>query len=226
MLAAANLASGAIIKDDILVVDFGKIGEETAGNWNNAAKAANAQYTANGETLLADLIRYSDGAATGVGLVWDETTGSSSYAGIGGAIVASVGSSASFTGIGTIADSAQVDVNYFNGPSYLQLTGLDNSLTYNLEIMSWIDSARNAQNITVNGTTISIDPDDTNYVTAFNGISATAGGVIQIDLSSTGGSAALQHINALSLTAIPEPTTLGLMGLCGLGVLIVRRMQI
>lgn len=226
MLAAANFASGAIIEGDILVVDFGKTGSETGGNWNDSAKAANAQYTANGEVLLSDMIRYSDGAATGVGLEWDEVTGSSSFAGIGGATVASVGASASFSSIGTIPDNAQVDVNYFNNVSTLTLTGLDNSLTYNVEIMSKLDVARNTQAIVVGGVSKNIDPDLVPWVTAYNGLSTDGSGNLTISLTSTGGSAALQHINALSLVAIPEPTTLGLMGLCAFGALMIRRMHI
>lgn len=222
LLAVAQFAAGAMINGDILVVDLGKTGQETTGNWNNVALAANAQFL-DGQVLASDMVRYSDGAATGVSLAWDEVDGSSSFAGIGGATIASVGASASFTGIGTIPDNAQIDTSYFNGNSTLVLSGLDSSLTYNLEIMAKIDSGRDAQNITVNGTSISVDPDTAPYITTFTGISADVNDEIVISFFSTGGGSALQHVNALAVTAIPEPATLGLVAAFGGAVLFIRR---
>ncbi len=108
-----NPLSAAITLNDTLLIDFGKTTDTTTGNWNNVAPATTA-FT-DPQTLLADLNRFSDGAATGVGLVADKIAGSSpNTAGIGGATITSVGSSASFSVSGTIPDSAQVDLSFWN----------------------------------------------------------------------------------------------------------------
>ena len=90
-------------------------------------------------------------------------------------------------------------------------------------MLSKIDAARDAGNISVNGTTISVDPNDAPFVRAFNNIATDGSGRIVISFSSTGGGALTQHINALQLTAIPEPSTALLSGLGTLALLRRRR---
>lgn len=200
LTAAVQCASGAVAGGDILVVDFGKTGQETDGNWNNVAFAANAQFS-DEQVLVSNMVCYADGAAAGVSLVWDEENGSDSIAGIGGAGVASAGDDAGFTDVGTVPDNAQIDACYFNGDSGLVLKGLNSSFTYDLEIMSKLDSDRNALSMVVNGVTNSVEPDAAPYITAFSGISLDTNNEIVISFPDSGSGADLQHINALWLYA-------------------------
>jgi hypothetical protein len=171
--------------------------------------------------LVTNAIRFSDAATTGVTLT--RTGGNdASSAGIGAATV-TANSGLSFTGTGIIPDSAQVDLMYVTANLVtLTLGGLDNSLTYNLEMLSMIAADRDAQNINVNGTVVSVDPNVAPFVRAFNNIATNGSGQIVISFSSTAGGTATQHINALQLTAIPEPST-ALLGGLGLLALLRRR---
>lgn len=228
LLLAAGLSSAtaaSIMLGDTIVIDFGKTDFQTSGNWNNVHRSPvdpNNYFGSGTVELAGDLIRFSDGAATGVSLATVGGTANSS-SGVGGATVASVGASAAFTVSGTIPDNAQVDVMYVNtGTVSLEFAGLDTSLLYNIELMSKLDAARNANPIVVNGTSISVDPNSSPFVVAFNGIAADGDGKIFISFPDAGSGADLQHINALELTAIPEPST-ALLGGLGLLALLRRR---
>ncbi len=103
-----------------------------------------------------------------------------------------------------------------DGVSYT-FTGLDDSLTYNVELLSRVNSGtheRNTTDVTIGSVTLTIDPND-GTVHAFNSLSPT-GGNLTITFSGTGSGAELFHINALELTAVPEPTSLALLALGGL----------
>ncbi len=221
-LAAMTTASqAALIAGDSLLVDFGKDTGETVGNWNNVSLPAspNNLFATTTPTLVADLVRFSDNAATGVSLT--SSASATGNLGIGGLDVTPV--TKSFSGSGAIATTAQADVLFVNSSTVaLTFANLDNSLTYNLEIMSLVPTARNANDITVNGTTISIDPNDSTAIYAFNGISVNGSDEIVISFDA-GSSANVQHINAIELTAVPEPSSTALLGLGGLALILRRR---
>ena len=230
MITAANSGMAATIAlGDTIVLDFGKTGQgqETTGNWNNIAGAPSTAFEGSGSIVIGNLVRYSDGAVVSdLTLTKELPTGG--FAGIGGADVTPVGSSASFTVTGTIPDSAQNDTSYFASELVtLAIGGLNSSLTYNLELLSMISPDRNAHDISVNGTTISVDPNLTPWVTAFNNISANVNDEIVISFSGINNvdTADFAHINAFELTAVPEPSSifLVLVGLSGLGLLLRRR---
>ncbi len=88
--------------------------------------------------------------------------------------------------------------------------------------MSLVPTARNANDITVNGTAISIDPNDSTAIYAFNGISVNGSDQIVISFDA-GSSTNVQHINAIELTAVPEPSSTALLGLGGLALILRRR---
>ena len=121
--------------------------------------------------------------------------------GIGGAIVASDGATSSFVNAGTIPDNAQIDLLFVNNPiRTLVFSGLDSAFSYNLEIMSKIDAGRNANDIDVNGTVISVEPDVAPFVIAFNDILVDENNEIVLSFPNAGGGVNLQHINAMELT--------------------------
>lgn len=227
MLAGTVTASAAITSGDVIAIDFSKKASTTPGNWNNivtaqAGDAGNFQSTS--LTLDSDLIRLSDGAATGIGLdVASSGTGLNTI-GIGGLTVVSEGATASFSGIGAVPDTAQVDVFYVTANNAtFTFTGLDDSLTYDLEFQSWTDTtARDQATATITGGSfLNVDPNDSPSVYAFNNISTDGSGNIELVLA-TGSDAA--HINALQLVAIPEPSTVGfLFGSVALILSAIRR---
>lgn len=225
---AANMATGAIIVSDVVLIDFGRTAAlTTTGNWNNVNNSgANGENTfGTAATLAPDLVRSSDGAATGVSLTVAAAGANSS--GIGGAVVTPItGASApSFTSSGTIPNTAQEDLLFANSNTVvLTFLGLDDSLNYNVEILSNIAAGRNAQDISIGGEAMSIDPNVAPFVSAFNNLSTDGSGNLLIEFSSAGGGANLQHINALELTAIavPEPSV-SLLGFVAAAGLLVRR---
>ncbi len=206
---ATGSANAAIMATDVIVVDLGKTGQLTTStaiaNWNNVARDnPGSNVFTNPDVIISDAIRYSDGGATGV------TMTSAGTSGIGGLVITSAGAAASFTSTGVIPDSAQIDVSFASSSaSAFTFANLNSSLTYNLEIMSLVDSgtARNANDITVNGTTISIDPNDSPGIYAFNDISVNGSNEIVISFGTNSGAANAQHINALELTAVSEPSS-------------------
>ncbi|MDP0492125.1 MAG: hypothetical protein Q7Q71_13840 [Verrucomicrobiota bacterium JB023] len=219
----ASHAPGAITVNDIIVIDIGKndLGNETPGNWNNISGSGSAQF-GNAGTLISDLVRFSDGAGTGVSIT--VAAPSSGAVGIGGADVTSIGAGASFSETGVIPDSAQIDVLFVNNSSVtLTFSGLDDSLTYSAEILSLFDGGRNAQDISIGGVAQSVDPNEAPYVIAYNDLTTDGSGNLVVEFSSAGGGANLQHINAIQLIAIPEPSVCMLGSLALAGLLVRRR---
>lgn len=211
ILAAAVVCAGhsqaVIVVNDIILIDFGKPAETTAGNWNNITRPDNENLfrTTIGTTVLeADLKRFSDNAGTGVGLSVTHTVGGN-HSGIG-ALTVTPGS-VSFTGSGSIPNNAQSDVAFItsNGVNFA-FTGLDDMLTYNVELLSRVGPARVARDVTIGGVTINIDPND-GAVHAFNNLTPTSGTLTISFAGNIGTGEESFQINALQLTAVPEPTT-------------------
>jgi hypothetical protein len=230
LVVLTGSADAAIIAGDVILIDFGKTTAETTGNWNNIARdttVASDGWYGNAGTLDASLNRLSDNAETSVALV--VSSPGNSETGIG-ALTATAGA-VSFTSIGAIPGSAQVDVAFVQNDNVTySFTGLNDSLTYNVELLSKVDAAqaRNTTDVTIGGVTIfNIDPND-GLVYAFNNLSATSGN-LTISFSGTGPSAELFHINALQLIAVPEPTTIvtlaSAVGFLGLHLARRRRMR-
>jgi hypothetical protein len=229
--AAALLVSSsaqlhaAVVLNDTLLVDFGKTGSTTAGNWNNVAVGTNGGTfpLSSSGPLVSSMIRYSDGAATGVTL---STTGitSGNPAGIGGATVGAV--TASFPVSGSIPSNAQVDTSFIaNSGVTLVLGNLNAGLKYNLTLFTKLDAARNSQDIVVNGSTIAVDPNDSPYLTTWTNIIPNGSNEIVISFPNAGvgtSNALTQHINAFELTAVPEPSA-ALLGGLGMLCLLNRR---
>lgn len=229
-LLAAPLAA-AIIVGDTIVIDFGK-NDTTAGNWNNVTSGSTSGTAfTDGQVLLADAIRFSDGATTGATLTTTFT--GTETVGIGGLNMTSgqTEATAAFTVSGVIPYNAQRDLSYFSsaGVGNFEFGGLNDTLTYRLEFQSLNSNARSALAFTINPghaseVSITVDPNkgDAFYsmVHQLNDIPTMGDGKIIIRSAGTGD----QHINALELTAVPEPATYAAMlGLLALGGVMWRR---
>jgi len=226
-----------IVTGDSILIDFTKDGEGVTGvsgeTWNNitttTANFGGGSLETQNVTLSSNLVRLSDGAATGVGLSI-EGLDSASRSGIGGLTVSPSDSSASFPVSGLIPDAAQADVTFHSGgATQFIFTGLDDSLTYDLSFQSYTGStARNANNWQVNadlsGDILSVDPNDTPSIYTFSNVGTNGSGQITLRSFTTLGGAELQHINAVELTAVPEPSTYALLfGIITLGAVAYRR---
>jgi len=237
-----SFSHAAVVAGDTLVIDFTKVGQETAGNWNNVSEADLGTNGWTGSTgiqgpvvLASDFIRFSDGAATGVGLSFaglEAGVGSGTNSGIGGLSVAADDAAASFAVSGLIPTSAQQDVSFHvNGETQFILTGLDNALTYNLSIQSWTSTtARESMDWVVNPglaseSTQSVDPNTSPSVYTFSGLSTDGSGqIILRNTDAAFGGTNVGHINAMELTVIPEPTSLTFVTLA-LGALVLIRFR-
>ncbi|GEM_PF-3107631 len=237
-LIAFGSAQAAILAGDTIVIDFTKNGAGTTGisgeTWNNIQEADNGTdgWGAGGiETVViaSNLVRISDGAATGVGITYDGLAAGSN-SGIGGLSVGADDASAIFAVSGLIPTAAQGDVTFqVNGETQYTFTGLDDSLTYNFSFQSWTSTtARNATDWRINPglaseSTLTIDPNDSPSVYTFSNVATDGSGNIILRSLNTSGGANNGHINAMEITAIPEPSTFALFGLAGLAAVFVAR---
>jgi len=222
-------AHAAILSGDVLVFDIGIDTNETLGvNWNNVSEVASAA-----APTISDAIRFSDGAATGVGFRILAQEGG--RAGIGGATVGAPAttSNLAFSGSGLIPGSAIEDLGYMSNEvlgssadstNGFTFSGLDNSLTYTVSWITSINAARDTLDWTVGANTVAIDPEDNTTVYSFSGISTDGFGnlTVSIDIDQvTNGETA--HINAVEIVAVPEPSMFMLVGMTFCGLLFFRR---
>lgn len=229
-LLVAPLAA-AITVDDTIVIDFGK-NDTTVGNWNNVTSGSTSGTAfTTGQVLLADAIRFADGAPTGVTLTTSFT--GTDTVGIGGLNMISdqTEATAAFTVSGVIPYNAQRDLSYFSnaGVGSFEFGNLNDALTYRIEFQSLNSNPRSALAFTINPghaseVSITVDPNkgDAFYsmIHQLSDIPTMGDGKIIIRAAGTGD----QHINALELTAVPEPATYAAMlGLLALGMVIWRR---
>lgn len=242
---SAMSGSAAVVAGDLLLLDFSKFGQGTGagddsdGTWNNIiADGTDAGDPAgswgggpNGYDgpIATNLVRYSNGTGTGVNL--SVTTSTGANAGVGGADVTPV--LVSFSQTGAIPDSAQNDLSFqVQGDVTYTFSGLNDSLTYDLEFQSYIGDptpARNPFNFVIqNGLasqqSVAVDPNNSPGVYRFAGVATDGSGNITLSTFGTGagGDGNSTHMNAIEILAIPEPGTATMM-LGGLGVFLLRR---
>ncbi|MCD8483097.1 MAG: PEP-CTERM sorting domain-containing protein [Verrucomicrobia bacterium] len=217
------LCNSAVIPGDTFVINFTATGETVGGNWNEVVATLNLPIAAG--TLLANLKNFADGTErTGVNLA---ITAPEDTFGLGGRNEAP-DAARIFPVSGVIPDAAQRRLTYHTtaGQEFI-FSGLDDNLTYNLSILSANTAGRTDQVWIANPgpgqTSISVDPDDGLVHTFFN-LSTNGAGTIILQSSAAGSGTDAQHLNAMELTAIPEPSTYAaIMGLVVIGVMFLRR---
>ena len=202
-------AQAAITSGDSIFVDFGKTA--STGNENTISS------TIANSLSIADAIRFSDGALTGVGLTvaksggnWTQATTS---AGTGPNALNTTDAAVYGDGLGmNNGGAATMSITF---------TGLSDSLTYDLTGGVYANSNY------MTGWTIAGSPRQLSDATASGGYISFAGltssaNTLTITLDNNG----LKHLSVsqLQLTAIPEPGTYALLGgLLALGYVMVRR---
>jgi len=226
-------AQAQIVVGDVLVVDIGKVNTvsdtfETPGNWNNLAKTQSTGTPA----PLTDLIRFSDGAATGVGFAIADQGPGGNAVGIGGIVVDSAPANFTtpgFAGSGAIPQTAWEDVALFsndNSTNTFTFSNLDNSLKYNLSWISRIPSGntRNTLTWSISGGqgSVAINPENNTTIYSFSDLSTDGSGNLFVSIAVGSASGDTAHLNAVELQAVPEPTTIAIL-LGGIGTLVLLR---
>lgn len=209
----------------VVFIDFGLTDFQTAGNWNNFAGSDSFRFQDlnTPSALLTDMID-STGANTGIDLVYTAMNSSADSAGIGGADF-NVPTTTGFP------LSATRDTMFLTGGGArltMELQGLAPNAEYDLTMFAAIGATRDDTLWTVDGETLSLNPSNntTNTVT-FSNVQADNLGVISIawltDTEIANPTAA--HWNTLSITAVPEPSSIALAITAGMGLMLLRRCQ-
>jgi hypothetical protein len=211
---------------ETIYIDFGRTGAETtASGWNNVAATvggtANNTTTINGQgtpgTPSVELID-STGTATGA------AGSGADYAGPYPATVSTWPTTA-------LSDGFFSQINNGGSTMNMSFTGLDNSASYDLMFYGargGTGTALNQALYTVtggNGTSnrTSSVLNNSSQTPEFLGVTPNGGTIL---VSFTRGSAGTGSLNAMSITAVPEPATVG-FGLVALGsVFIMLRRRV
>jgi len=153
----------------------------------------------------------STGAATSVDMYFmDFSSGASS--GIGAAdfnVATTVGQPQSAT-----RDTMYLNKSGSSASATFQLRNLTPNASYDLTFYAGIDAERNDTDWTVDGTTVSLNPDNnTSQTVTISGAQANASGIISILWESNTGSASntAAHWNSFEITAVPEPSAYALL---------------
>lgn len=233
-LACATHAEALQISESILV-DFSHSAHTTTGvddpngTWNNVTAPSDAIFGgaigsgADPIPSASNLVRYSDGATTNVSLSVNVTN--TALAQINPTtILSSFDASATFSATGAmIPESAQKDFaqgaetndNVSSNIATFFFNGLNDSLLYDLEFQSWIDSSVldmdsrhfTAQSGLPSEAVLNVDANDTPSVYRFSGLSTNGAGQISLTMEALGKGGQTRIINAMALTAVPEPSS-------------------
>ena len=240
LFVLAPVADAAVIAGDRLLIDLGQkntvndSGYESGGSgttatdgnyWNNFAREGGTDVLRRDDsatttvTIVSDLVRASDGNATGASLEIMKPGDADDFfisVGIGGA------DNENAADTNDLPLSAARDTFFFNDnddtkSAIFEFRDLDTSLTYNLSIFGSVPSGngRPLTEITVGGVTRSYDPEGngdagTGTTTAdFADLVPEANGTLTFVVTKDGGNAG--HINTIDLTVVPEPTSFVLL---------------
>lgn len=242
VIGAIIAGLAAVGRADSIFIDFGRTGAETtATGWNNVAATVggnqNGTTTINGQgtpgTPSVELIN-STGAASGVTLSLSfsaavDTGAAGSGVDYSGPYPAKVSSWPTTA----LADGFFSQINNGGSTMNMSFTGLDDDLTYDLMFYgarSGTGTALNQALYTVTGldgatSRTSSVLNNSTQTPEFLGVRPNVGTIL---VAFTRGSAGTGSLNAMSLTAVPEPTTwaLGWLGFGSLGLIVRRRLSL
>lgn len=219
---AAGAANAAVLSaGDTIGIDFGPTATDTVGNdFNEITTTSGAGAIAAGSVInLNTAVMDGVSVATGSHMFNNNDGSNADYATLVGAPLSPFFEESVVTDI-TGMFGGPVGGNTFT----VTISGLDTSLTYDILAVSAADSYSNTERLTVNGGASS---DITRGTAAaptfhqFNGVSSVAG-VITLDFTQPTGNNPV--VSGITLTAVPEPASMALMGLGGL-LMLRRRKQ-
>lgn len=219
LLAAATLAAGsanaAILAGQTIGLDFGDVAP--TNNFNGISSTGTS----------GDLVILADGSTTtGVTINVTTNNGNSFFNGDTGD---------SLTGLSSDYDVSNVtdwmgDIGGGARSITLTFSGLDSNLSYNLEGVIGGFSGNTATDgtaMTIGGTALSFAPDTASSdprIVNFSGVTVDSGtSTTDGTLTITIDDATVPVISALTITAVPEPSSTALLGLGGLALIMRRR---
>lgn len=209
-----------------IFVDFGESSQITAGNYNNIIVNTPATLS------IADMVD-SDGASTGVGIAisgffpGSNSTGSTTPMGDAALFPVTATRDNTFGHTGPFSGNADASLGN------VSLTGLDPSSSYDFTIFAAragvTDNRETMYDFTGANTGVGfLNPSSNNTeIVVISGIQPTAAGEISIDVSAgpnNNNGSRFYYLGAMMIApSIPEPTSLLLAGLAGVGFLVRRR---
>lgn len=203
-----------------LLIDFGLSNQQTSGNWNNVAANSGYRFT-DAETLLLENMIDDAGAATTIDFY---LVGLSPNASSGpGGTDYNVATNTSYP-LSATRDLYFINTGLSVASATFELRGLTPNGVYDLTFFAGVAIAgRMDTNWDVDGSLVTLDPENNlDSVTLGNAI-ANGSGVITIDWYTSAANSAA-YWNTFQITAVPEPSLYaGILGVVVLGSIFMRR---
>lgn len=217
VLGLAAAANASIIAGDVIAIDFGSTSTTESG-WNTGVTSS-----------ISNLIAQATGVDTGVDLTIAEVAGGTPASNDS---VFVDGSTLGGSGIDDIYGDGLISSGTGNDSFSLTFTGLDDSLTYNLfagglTVASDFGATWTISTTSADGAVQTNSYQDTEGYISFEGITSVDGTFTLVLNDISDGRSPVDGRNIglseLKLTVIPEPATIGMLGLGAVVMMAIRR---
>ena len=229
-LGLACAVQADIVEGDIIGIDFGATVSTDPGNtWNHFSVGGDAStpgMTNKEVKVLSSLNNTAGSAVSGVGFSVSNATGQIAWDFPNG-VAGDPSGDTIITHSSVYLDAlisndasgrtTQAGVDFF----VFTFTGLDDSLTYKLGGGFDNNNSNFETDWSADGQSIRMYPQFKAYKT-LEGLSTDGNGNLEITVTGVGGAAHIT-VSALTLEAIPEPATLGLVAAFGGAIMFIRR---